>query len=113
MPGDSQSVARRLATTGPPLGVLEEGCWETRTVALPPGSALALYTDGITEAQNAAGDFYDMERLSAAVLSQVGRPAPAIQRAILADLARFAAGALQPDDIALMVVTRDPAIPED
>jgi phosphoserine phosphatase RsbU/P len=111
--GDSQSVAQRLATTGPPLGVLEEGCWETGTVALPPGSALVLYTDGITEAQNAAGDFYDMARLSASAQAQAGRPALVVQRAILADLAHFAAGALQPDDIALMVVTRDPAIPED
>jgi serine phosphatase RsbU (regulator of sigma subunit) len=107
--GGSDSVPQRLATTGPPLGVLEEGCWERKTVALPPGSVLALYTDGITEAQDAEGDFYGMERLSASVRSHVGRPALAIQQGILADVGRFAAGAPQPDDIALVVVTRDPA----
>jgi len=40
----------RLASTGPPLGVVETAEWDERTVPLEPGARLFLYTDGIVDA---------------------------------------------------------------
>jgi sigma-B regulation protein RsbU (phosphoserine phosphatase) len=106
-PADTAPVP--LKNTGTALGILEAGTWERRQVIAPPGSVLALYTDGITEAENGGLGFFGLERLSASVQLRVGRPAAVILDGILADVARFAAGAPQPDDIALVVVTRDRA----
>ena len=106
--GDSGAALQRLVTCGPPLGVLEDGGWTSAHAALPPGSVLALYTDGVLEAHNASGDLYGMERLTASLLAHVGLPPLAIEEAILADVARFAAGTPRQDDIAVVIVARDP-----
>jgi serine phosphatase RsbU (regulator of sigma subunit) len=56
-----------LRRTGMPLGILEEASWEPQQIQLDPGDALLLYSDGITEAQNAAGELFGEARLLEAV----------------------------------------------
>lgn len=102
---------QRLDNTGVALGVLDDCRWEERTVTLAAGATLILYTDGVIEAQNTSGHFFEIERLAAAMEANWDRPAPAVQAAILAEVDRFAAGAPQQDDMALVVVSRDPAPP--
>ena len=96
-----------LSTTGPSLGLFADGAFEQGVVQLHPGDVLALYTDGITEAQNAQGAFFDDERLLESVKTKLGRPAQEIQDAILADVERFVGDAPQSDDIALILLLRD------
>src|SRR5262245_16034414 len=52
---------------GLPLGVLEDQSWTEHEVRLVPGEALLLYTDGILEGTNAAGEAFGLERLDAAL----------------------------------------------
>ncbi len=47
----------------PPLGIMAGVCFEHRELLLAPGDALLLYTDGVTETQNPAGDFLDRSGL--------------------------------------------------
>jgi sigma-B regulation protein RsbU (phosphoserine phosphatase) len=96
----------RLLRTGPPLGILEEIRWETREVMLPEGSALVLYTDGVTDVQSADGDFYEETRLKATLKAAPLREAHALQAKVLSSLEAFAAGTAQYDDIALLVLSR-------
>ena len=56
-------MIQELDRTGVPLGILDGGKWQQRVVQLAPGDALLLYTDGITEAQNAQEAFFDEDRL--------------------------------------------------
>ncbi len=42
----------RLDRTGPPLGVLEKGHWDTHEFTIKPGETLILYTDGVTDSCN-------------------------------------------------------------
>jgi len=65
---------------------------------LGPGDSLLLYTDGVTEAMNPAGELYGEARLEAA-LKRTGEKYVA---GIRADLTAFAAGAEQSDDITLL-----------
>ena len=67
-------------------------------LTLHPGDSVFLYTDGVTEAQNAAGDFYGESRLEA-TLKKCGR---AFVSGISEDLAAFVAGAEQSDDITML-----------
>jgi sigma-B regulation protein RsbU (phosphoserine phosphatase) len=52
---------------GLPLGVLKDATWAENEVTLRPGEALLLYTDGISEGMNAAGEMFGKERLIDAV----------------------------------------------
>jgi len=48
-----------------PVGLLADATYESDHVHLKPGDRFILVTDGVTEAENARGDFYDNERLEA------------------------------------------------
>ncbi len=69
---------------------------------------LLLYTDGITEAQNADEEFFDEERLREIVRAGLGRPAQEIQDDLIAQVDAFVDHASQSDDITVIVVVRDP-----
>lgn len=94
-----------LRNTGIPLGVMHGAAWATEAVTLAPGGRLVLYTDGVSEAQDAQGEPFDMARLVDA--AREGDGAQAAQAAILSAVARFVGDAPQHDDITLLVVTRE------
>jgi len=48
-----------------PVGLLADAVYEGDHVRLKPGDRFILVTDGVTEAENAAGEFFDNERLEA------------------------------------------------
>jgi phosphoserine phosphatase RsbU/P len=48
-----------------PVGLLGDATYESDRLHLKPGDRLVLVTDGVTEAENARGDFFDNERLEA------------------------------------------------
>jgi phosphoserine phosphatase RsbU/P len=97
---------QKLVNTGPPLGILDDGRWTQREVTICPGGILILYTDGITEAQNRQGDFYDPERLLLSAQRQSGLSAEEMAETILSDVSRFTGSQLQLDDVALLIATR-------
>ena len=94
-----------LEAGGVIVGILEEFPYVEDRVRLGPGDLLLAYTDGVTEAMNAAGDFYGEERLMA-LLSGLppGFSARGTIERILDDLRRFLAGVDAGDDITLVAV---------
>jgi sigma-B regulation protein RsbU (phosphoserine phosphatase) len=101
-----KETIERLRPTGMALGVDESARWRQRDVRLVPGDFLVLYTDGITEAQNASGAFFGEERVLEAALSRAGSSARDIQDAILAEVHRFTGSLPRQDDVALIVLRR-------
>jgi len=99
-------VAQALSKTGMALGVLEDVTWEQATAHIEPGDVLALYSDGVTEAQNERGAFFGEERLLKVAGANLGHPALDILNAVLAEVRGFAGDAPQSDDITLMIVAR-------
>jgi serine phosphatase RsbU (regulator of sigma subunit) len=95
-----------LRPTGMALGVLEQARWKQKIVKINPGDYLILYSDGITEAQNSHGTFYEEDRMLDAALSIPGGSAVDIRNAILRDVHKFAGNAQYRDDITLVVVKR-------
>jgi phosphoserine phosphatase RsbU/P len=49
-----------------PVGLLADASYESDHYSLHSGDRVVLVTDGVTEAENAAGEFFDNERLEAA-----------------------------------------------
>ena len=87
-----------------PLGILDEAEYEETVLALSPGEVVVLYTDGIVEAMNPAGELFGFERLLETVSASAGETAEALLKEILARVNAFAAGAPAHDDITLIVV---------
>jgi serine phosphatase RsbU (regulator of sigma subunit) len=105
---NSSAAIRELKNTGPPLGLrmFKDITWEQNTVQLGPGDVLVLYSDGITEAEDAQEDFFEEERLLNVVRANLGRSADGIQDAIIKEVKDFVGPAPQSDDITLMVLVR-------
>lgn len=89
---------------GLPLGVMDQP-YEQVQVTLLPGDALVLYTDGVSEMRNRAGEMYGMERVRAAVQN-----APAdmegLGTTLLADVQRFAEQRPPGDDLTILCFGR-------
>ena len=75
-----------------PVGLLADAVYESDRYDLHPGDRLVLVTDGVTEAENASGDFFDNERLEA-VAAKSGT-----LEDIFAAVANFCAGTPLNDD---------------
>ena len=90
---------------GTVLGLVEPRIHVTRH-RIEPGDVLLLYTDGVTEAQNPAGDFFGEERLLDVIFRQRGASAREIQSAVMETVRAFVGDQPRQDDIALMVVCR-------
>jgi sigma-B regulation protein RsbU (phosphoserine phosphatase) len=100
-------VIHRLEHTGKPLGLFEEEIWEQKAVELVPGDLMVIYTDGITEAQNEEGEFFDEIRLVESVQSHLESPAQNLVDALLTDVQSFMGETSQSDDIALAVLNQE------
>jgi sigma-B regulation protein RsbU (phosphoserine phosphatase) len=74
------------------------------SIDLQPGDGVVLYSDGITEAENEAGEFYRLERLCQVVGAHWERTAEKVRDAVVADVKAFIGDQKVYDDITLVVV---------
>lgn len=65
-----------------------------------------LYTDGITEAENLAGEQYGLARLCTVVSQQWGAPAEVIKECVVKDVYQHMGAQKMYDDITLVVMKR-------
>src|SRR5262249_14461448 len=87
---------------GTVLGVFAEGTYELGEFPIGPGDRLVLYTDGITEGRNAAGDEFGEERLAESAVAHRALAADEMLAAMLRDVEAFNGGAYE-DDATLIV----------
>ncbi len=93
---------------GIPLGLTDAVAEfiQTLTVDLQPGDGVVLYSDGITEAENVAGEFYGLDRLCSVLSLHWDHPAEAIKAAVVADLNLFVEQEQILDDLLLLIIKR-------
>lgn len=84
-----------------PLGVDTATTYRAAEARLPPGSVLVLYSDGITDTINQAGELYTTARLGT-TLEQTRGGARETGLAIMKDLRAYAAGQPPIDDMCLV-----------
>ena len=77
---------------------------EMETLHLEPGDVVVFYSDGITEAMNAARELFGEERLQAVVEGHTGLDAWGLEQEILRDVHEFMAGEPPHDDMTLLVL---------
>jgi serine/threonine protein phosphatase PrpC len=74
------------------------------SLTLAAGDVLLLYTDGVTEAKNAAGDDFGKERLAGVISANRARTVHEISDAILAEVSAFRQAAPASDDLTFVVI---------
>jgi sigma-B regulation protein RsbU (phosphoserine phosphatase) len=93
---------------GPALGLLEDAAFPAIGLALRPGDALVLYTDGVTEAEAAQGGFFSAARLVDLLSGGRSLSAAAIAERVLGAVRTFAGEAPQSDDITVLALRYRP-----
>jgi serine phosphatase RsbU (regulator of sigma subunit) len=87
-----------------PVGLVPETEFILNHRDLAPGDRIVLYTDGVTEAQNPAGEFFGRARLREAVRRGTNADCAALHDTIQSAILDFTAGAEQADDLTLVVM---------
>ncbi len=98
---DGQHV--RLEQGGAALGVFQDWHYEQGEVRVASGDRFLLFTDGVSEARNQAGEEYGEDRLIALLRENCELGAGELQKKILSAVAEFSGGDLQ-DDATLVVM---------
>jgi len=88
------------------LGVLAGAVFVEQEIALQPGETLFVYSDGLTEARNEAGEFYGEERLTNLLPTLTGLSATDAGVRLMLEVERFIGEAKAHDDFSLVVLKR-------
>ncbi|WP_068926266.1 PP2C family protein-serine/threonine phosphatase [Planobispora rosea] len=96
---------RFLEPTGPAVGVVPDCDFSLGSVAIDVGDTLFVYTDGVTEARNGAGEFFGEERLLA-LLREPAASATRLLDRVETSVRGYVGKAEQSDDITMMAVHR-------
>jgi phosphoserine phosphatase RsbU/P len=99
----AETGTRELAENGLPLGLMDVADYRQIEQPLRAGDRFLLYTDGLVDAANAAGEFFDLERVKTAVASGAGLSADAVADLIL-EKTRLWAHPAASDDVTLVLV---------
>lgn len=97
--------AAQLEESGIVLGCVAEFDYTEYEVAMPEGSALVVFTDGVTDSESRGGENYGAERLKLLLQSEPNASARDLCRRVIEDVRSFGDGENQ-DDLTLVVLTR-------
>ena len=95
---------RRLEEGGPVVGLLEFAPYSQETVQLTAGDTVVIFSDGVSEALNAAGEEFGDDRLERVSASALDQGSSVLVERIVASVREFTKGAPQSDDITVMVI---------
>jgi sigma-B regulation protein RsbU (phosphoserine phosphatase) len=95
-----------LTRTGMALGIEAAVGYEQRSVSLQAGDAVLLYTDGVTDALDADGHEFGVDRLKQVLVSQRGATAGVVVAALEKAVGDFTGATAPFDDITIVVIRR-------
>jgi serine phosphatase RsbU (regulator of sigma subunit) len=94
-----------LDSNGLPVGMLEAAEYCVQESRLLPGDKLVIFTDGVCDAQNAAGEFFEARRVRRLLKENgAGTTATQLLDRLMAALQGFTAGTEQGDDITCLIL---------
>jgi|GEM_PF-155780 len=93
-----------LETKGFFLGVFEDGGYEEKTCCLDSGDKLVLFTDGLIEARNPAGEQYGIDRFREFLKKNKHLDVATLDRALSEDQRHFLQGKARSDDHTVVLI---------
>ncbi|MBM3463860.1 MAG: serine/threonine-protein phosphatase [Armatimonadetes bacterium] len=101
---DPQRPIERLKVDNLPIGIFEDMKWDEKSVVLEPGDRVAVFTDGVNEARNPAGEIFTMERVEQVLRENLHLSPGEIARAVVKRVRAFAGSHDMQDDLAIMIM---------
>ena len=101
----------KLSTGGIALGMFDQSVYEQAESRLAPGDLMVAYSDGITEAENRAGEPFDEDGLERAIQTYGSSPAPDLARTLFTVVEQHAGEMRLADDLTVVVVKRTDVVP--
>ena len=92
----------RLETSGTVIGLFDGATYDESTIAMQPGDIFVAFSDGVTEPENASGEFGE-ERLIKLIQMHRSQPLSYIADMITGSVADWIGGAEQPDDVTVVL----------
>ena len=103
----SRGEVTEVGDTDIVLGIVTRASYATRRVKLDHGDSLVLFTDGVSESENAEGAEFSSAGIARSLRSMHGATAHQIARAIDDAVVHYAGGSeMLADDVTLVVVSR-------
>ncbi len=99
----ASGAIEQIKATGVPIGMFPNASWREETVAMERGDLLCVYSDGITEALDAADEEFGLDRLSRLMSAD---PTGALCERVFDAVAAFAGDVPQYDDQTLLLLRR-------
>ena len=103
---ENQRLVEAGVKTGMALGVMEELALDAHSVTIPPGGLAVVYSDGLSEAQDASGREFGVERLAAELPKFSHLPADQISARLWSLVQEFSGEQPQSDDFTVVVIKR-------
>lgn len=100
----SEASCWELDSEGLILGVRKTVAFEEKQLQMREGDVLLLYTDGITEAQNVAGELFGIARLCDILRNNRSLSPRAIIDAVLQEVSAFTGTTALADDVAMIIM---------
>ena len=101
--GSTEALPRKK---NPMVGVFDGQEYQEDSIRLEHGDALVMYTDGVSEAMNTAGEEFGTGRLDDVLRQAAGKGSREVIETVKAGIADFTKGAEQSDDITMLVIRR-------
>jgi serine phosphatase RsbU (regulator of sigma subunit) len=99
---------RALDDTSSAVGLVDEAAFHTGHTFLKSGDRVVIYSDGLTDVQDPAGEFFGTRRLKDIIAADANLPCAPLHQAILDAVEDFTAGREQTDDQTLLVLEYHP-----
>jgi serine phosphatase RsbU (regulator of sigma subunit) len=98
------SAPQELDSTGLPIGMMDFGSYEVKSIQLEPGDKVVLFSDGVSEASNAKGECFDKGRLQQVLLEYASADCSQLHAKLVEAVEDFADGDDREDDDITIVV---------
>jgi sigma-B regulation protein RsbU (phosphoserine phosphatase) len=102
----ADGTVEELGGGGLILGAFPDTSYEEGRTQLDPMMLLSVFTDGVTEAQNPSGEFFDRKRLIEVLKAGRGVACEEAMHRVVRAVQDFTQGSEQSDDITLVMVKR-------
>ncbi|HTY58256.1 MAG TPA: PP2C family protein-serine/threonine phosphatase [Bacteroidota bacterium] len=96
----------QMEKAGPALGLMDSAKFSEQVVDLAPGEIVLLYSDGLIETRNPAGEFFGEERLRNLLPGSCASPAAVLGERLVAACDNFQGDAPSHDDLSLVILQR-------
>jgi sigma-B regulation protein RsbU (phosphoserine phosphatase) len=97
---------KELAKGDPALGIMRDAEYKEQKIKLPAGTMIFLYSDGLTDARDEAGHFFEDRRIFEILRTVKDQSAASAGKRILDVITRFERNAKLNDDLSIAIVRR-------